>query len=94
MQPMAFICVASKGNVKTLKPDILFRLLSGKPPRRERTKLPRQTIQELERVFAMTYYPDRKRRRQLARDLNLLDDVVAVWFKNRRAKQKKTHHRH
>ncbi|PIC15477.1 hypothetical protein B9Z55_022433 [Caenorhabditis nigoni] len=62
-----------------------------RPPRRERTSFSRLQLDQLEKVFSETQYPDVTKREALAKSINLPDgrvQVITVWFKNRRAKER------
>ena len=62
---------------------------SMKPRRRNRTSFSQHQMERLEELLEENRYPDVYRREEIARELDLEEDVVRVWFKNRRAKAKK-----
>ena len=61
----------------------------GKKPRSSRTTFTEDQVDRLEEIFADYPHPEYDHLEEIAEEMGLKMEVTRVWFKNRRAKQKK-----
>ncbi|GAB1605031.1 hypothetical protein Ahia01_000784900 [Argonauta hians] len=62
---------------------------SGKKNRRKRTSITGELLECLEMFYRKNSRPDRCERRQLAVEIGKPENLVRIWFQNRRAKQRR-----
>ncbi|KAI1711209.1 homeobox domain-containing protein [Ditylenchus destructor] len=79
----------SNGMFPNAAVSLLPQLTSGKRKRRHRTIFSEEQLNVLETTFNSTHYPDVGVREKLALQCDLKEERVEVWFKNRRAKERK-----
>uniref|UniRef100_A0A0N4ZKA9 Homeobox domain-containing protein n=1 Tax=Parastrongyloides trichosuri TaxID=131310 RepID=A0A0N4ZKA9_PARTI len=85
----AFPTVPYMNNLIINNGSHLLQSLNNKRKRRHRTIFSEDQLSILESTFASTHYPDVILREKLAIQCDLKEERVEVWFKNRRAKERK-----
>jgi len=80
-------CIYIGGGPRSRK---IKKKASKKDEKRPRTAFTADQLNRLKQEFTDNHYLNEKRRQDLARELNLNENQIKIWFQNKRAKIKKT----